>query len=80
MKGKLKLHDESKDVASLRKRLFEMGDLNFDSGSEIFDESLEDGVKFISIPIWYDHRWRCRPRIFSIYQHAAAGIYSKDYY
>jgi len=37
-KGKLALHDESKDVASLRKRLFELGDLKFDSGSEIFDE------------------------------------------
>ncbi len=45
VKGKLKLHDESKDVAILRKRLFELGDLTFDSGSESFDESLQNGVK-----------------------------------
>ena len=44
-KGKLALHDESKDVASLRKRLFELGDLKFDSGSEVFEESLRDGIK-----------------------------------
>jgi murein L,D-transpeptidase YcbB/YkuD len=45
VKGRLTLHDESKDVASLRKRLFELGDLKFDSGSEVFDESLQDAVK-----------------------------------
>jgi L,D-transpeptidase YcbB len=44
-KGKLALHDESKDVARLRKRLFELGDLKSDSGSEVFDESLQDGIK-----------------------------------
>jgi len=45
IKGKPALHDESTDVASLRKRLFELGDLKFDSGSEVFDESLQNGIK-----------------------------------
>jgi L,D-transpeptidase YcbB len=45
VKSKLMLHDESEDVASLRKRLYDLGDLNFDSGSKVFDDSLQDGVK-----------------------------------
>ncbi len=45
VKGRLTLHDESKEVARLRTRLFELGDLKFDSGSEVFDDSLQNGVK-----------------------------------
>jgi murein L,D-transpeptidase YcbB/YkuD len=44
-KNRFTLHDESKDIAVIRKRLFELGDLKFDSGSEIFDDSLQDAVK-----------------------------------
>jgi L,D-transpeptidase YcbB len=44
-KGKLALNDKSQNVASLRKRLFELGDLTSDSGSDTFDESLQNGVK-----------------------------------
>jgi murein L,D-transpeptidase YcbB/YkuD len=44
-KSRLTLHDDSKYVAAIRKRLFELGDLKFDSGNEVFDESLRDGVK-----------------------------------
>jgi len=43
-KGKLALNDKSKDVARLRKRLFELGDLASDSGSELYDESLKNGI------------------------------------
>jgi len=43
--GKLALHDKSKVVAALRNRLFELGDLKFNSGSEVFDESLQNGIK-----------------------------------
>jgi murein L,D-transpeptidase YcbB/YkuD len=45
VKGKLILHDQSKDVVSLRKRLFELGDLNSDTASEVFDEGLQNAVK-----------------------------------
>ena len=45
VKGSLKLHDRSPEVASLRKRLFELGDLSVDSGSDQFDENLQGGVK-----------------------------------
>src|SRR5436305_12116045 len=45
IKTKVILHDQSKDIAILRKRLFEFGDLKFDSGSDLFDEDLQNGVK-----------------------------------
>ena len=44
-KIKLKLNDQSPDVAALRKRLFELEDLQSDSGSELFDDSLQQAVK-----------------------------------
>jgi len=40
-----KLKDSSPEVAALRKRLYELGDLNQDSGSELFDDSLQHAVK-----------------------------------
>jgi L,D-transpeptidase YcbB len=44
-KGSLKSGDNSPDVANLRNRLYELGDLKNDSGSEIFDDSLQAAVK-----------------------------------
>jgi L,D-transpeptidase YcbB len=44
-KGSLKPGDHSTDVANLRKRLYDLGDLKNDSGSEIFDDSLQAAVK-----------------------------------
>jgi murein L,D-transpeptidase YcbB/YkuD len=44
-KTRLTLHDQSGEVAEIRKRLFELGDLTFDSGSEVFDDSLLNAVK-----------------------------------
>jgi murein L,D-transpeptidase YcbB/YkuD len=44
-KIKLKLNDKSPDVQNLRTRLFELRDLKTDSGSELFDDSLQDAVK-----------------------------------
>jgi len=44
-KGSLKPGDHSPDVVNLRKRLFESGDLKTDSGSEIFDDSLQAAVR-----------------------------------
>jgi murein L,D-transpeptidase YcbB/YkuD len=40
-----KLKDSSPEVAALRKRLYELGDLNQNSGSELFDDSLQHAVK-----------------------------------
>lgn len=37
--------DSSRTIADIRKKLFLAGDLKTDNGSEIFDESLEGGVK-----------------------------------
>jgi L,D-transpeptidase YcbB len=45
VKSKLTLSDKSSEVASLRKRLYELGDLKFNSGSDLFDDSLKNGVK-----------------------------------
>ncbi|HEY4964791.1 MAG TPA: L,D-transpeptidase family protein, partial [Puia sp.] len=44
-KSVFKLNDHSPDISSLRKRLFELGDLREDSGSELFDDSLQRAVK-----------------------------------
>ncbi len=42
---RFQLHDSSSDIALLRKRLFEFGDLSSDSGSGLFDDALLNGVK-----------------------------------
>ena len=42
---KFKLNDQSPDVPALRKRLFELGDLQSDTTSDIFDDSLQQAVK-----------------------------------
>lgn len=43
--GAFKLHDSSVEIGKLRERLFLLGDLKENSGSSLFDESLETGVK-----------------------------------
>ena len=45
IKNKFKLNDHSPDIALIRKRLYELGDLKLDNGSEVFDDSLENAVK-----------------------------------
>jgi L,D-transpeptidase YcbB len=45
VKNKFKLNDRSPDIVLIRKKLYELGDLKQDNGSEIFDDSLQAGVR-----------------------------------
>ncbi len=49
IKNKFKLNDHSPDIAVIRKRLYELGDLDQDSGSDIFDDSLQSAIKSFQI-------------------------------
>ncbi|HTB24670.1 MAG TPA: L,D-transpeptidase family protein [Puia sp.] len=45
VKNKYKLNDRSPDITLIRKKLYELGDLKQDDGSEIFDDGLQTGIK-----------------------------------
>lgn len=45
IKNKFKLNDHSPDIVLIRKKLYELGDLKQDNGSEIFDDSLQSAIK-----------------------------------
>jgi len=45
VKNKFKLNDRSPDIVLIRKKLYELGDLKQDNGSEIFDASLQAAIK-----------------------------------
>ncbi len=49
VKNKFKLNDHSPEIALIRKRLYELGDLDQNSGSDIFDDSLQDAIKSFQI-------------------------------
>ena len=44
-KNKFRLNDRSPEIADIRKRLFELGDLKQDPGSELFDDTLQAAVR-----------------------------------
>ncbi len=48
-KNKFKLNDHSPDIVLIRKKLFELGDLNQNTGSDIFDDSLQSAIKSFQI-------------------------------
>lgn len=49
VKNKFKLNDRSPDIALIRKKLYELGDLRQDNGSEAFDDSLQSAIKSFQI-------------------------------
>ncbi len=49
VKNKFKLNDRSPDIALIRKKLYELGDLKLDNGSDVFDDSLQSAVKSFQI-------------------------------
>ena len=49
VKNKFKLNDRSPDIALIRKKLYELGDLKLDNGSDVFDDSIQSAVKSFQI-------------------------------
>jgi L,D-transpeptidase YcbB len=49
VKNKFKLNDHSPDIILIRKKLFELGDLDQNTGSDIFDDSLQNAIKSFQI-------------------------------
>ena len=49
VKNKFKLNDHSPDIVLIRKKLYELGDLDQNTGSDIFDDSLQSAIKSFQI-------------------------------